>query len=262
MHRFFVAPEAFERQPVVLTGPQAHQVRRVLRMRLGERAMLLDGRGWACEGLLIAVNDADVRFQVLRRWRESGEPRTQITLLQAVLKGERFGWVLQKGTEVGVSAFMPVICERNVVDDMEAVEDKRERWERIIQEAAEQSGRAFLPQLLPAQLFQQAAQPGLLPDKAGASPPLRLMLWEGERETSLNGALAGCNFASGARIQVVVGPEGGFTGEEVRLARSYGIRTITLGPRILRADTAGVVAAAIILHEAGEMGGTELPNEL
>jgi len=264
MHRFFVSPEVFERQPVVLTGPQAHQVRRVLRMRLGERAVLLDGRGWACEGLLIAVNDADVRFQVLRRWQESGEPRTQITLLQAVLKGERFGWVLQKGTEVGVSAFMPVICERNVVDDMEAVDSssKRERWERIIQEAAEQSGRAFLPQLLPAQLFQQAAQPGSMPNKAGAAPPLRLMLWEGEQEASLNGALAGCNFASGARIQVLVGPEGGFTEEEVRLARSYGIRTITLGPRILRADTAGVVAAAIILHEAGEMGGTELPNEL
>ena len=262
MHRFFVSPDTFERQPVVLTGDQAHQVRRVLRMRLGERAVLLDGRGWAYEGLLIAVNDADVRFQVSQRWQESGEPRTQITLLQAVLKGERFGWVLQKGTEVGVSAFMPVICERNVVDDMEAIEDKRERWERIIQEAAEQSGRAFLPQLLPAQLFQQAAQPGLLTNGAGASPPLRLMLWEGEKEASLSDTLTGCNFASGARIQVLIGPEGGFTEEEVRLARSYGIRTITLGPRILRADTAGVVAAAIILHEAGEMGGTELPTEL
>jgi 16S rRNA (uracil1498-N3)-methyltransferase len=262
MQRFFVSPEVFERQPVVLTGPQAHQVRRVLRMRLGERAVLLDGRGAACEGLLIAVTETDVRFQVSQRWQESGEPRTQITLLQAVLKGERFGWVLQKGTEVGVSAFMPVICERNVVDDMEAIEDKRERWERIIQEAAEQSGRAFLPQLLPAQLFQQAAQPGSLSNRVGAAPPLRLMLWEGEQEASLNGALAGCNFASGARIQVLVGPEGGFTEEEVRVARSYGIRTITLGPRILRADTAGVVAAAIILHEAGEMGGSELPNEL
>jgi 16S rRNA (uracil1498-N3)-methyltransferase len=262
MQRFFVSPEAFERQPVILTGPQAHQIRRVLRMRLGERAVLLNGRGWACEGLLIAVTETDVRFQVSQRWQESGEPRTQITLLQAVLKGERFGWVLQKGTEVGVSAFMPMICERNVVDDMEAVEDKRERWERIIQEAAEQSGRAFLPQLLPAQLFQQAVQPGSLPGKAAAAAPLRLLLWEGEQEASLNGALAGCNFTSGARIQVLVGPEGGFTEEEVRLARSYGIRTITLGPRTLRADTAGVVAAAIILHEAGEMGGTELPNEL
>jgi 16S rRNA (uracil1498-N3)-methyltransferase len=262
MQRFFVSPEAFEHQPVVLTGPQAHQVRRVLRMRLGERAVLLDGRGWAYEGLLIAVNEADVRFQVLRRWQESGEPRTQITLLQAVLKGEHFGWVLQKGTEIGVSAFMPIICERNVVDDMEAIEDKRERWERIIREAAEQSGRAFLPQLLPAQLFPQVIQAGSLPNKASASPPLRLMLWEGERGASLSDTLIGCNFASGARIQVLVGPEGGFTEEEVRHARSYGIRTVTLGPRILRADTAGVVAAAIILHEAGEMGGTELPNEL
>ena len=161
MHRFFVSPDTFERQPVVLTGDQAHQVRRVLRMRLGERAVLLDGRGWACEGLLIAVNDADVRFQVSQRWLESGEPRTQITLLQAVLKGERFGWVLQKGTEVGVSAFMPVICERNVVDDMEAIEDKRERWERIIQEAAEQSGRASAA--TPARTALPASGPARLP---------------------------------------------------------------------------------------------------
>ena len=225
MQRFFVSPEAFERQPVVLTGAQAHQVRRVLRMRLGERAVLLDGRGWACDGLLIAVNEADVRFQVSRRWQESGEPRTQITLLQAVLKGERFGWVLQKGTEVGVSAFMPVICERNVVDDMEAIEDKRERWERIIQEAAEQSGRAFLPQLLPAAALP-ASGPARAPcrTKPAAPPPPADAVGRGTGSASLSDALAGCNFASGACIQVLVGPEGGFTEEEVRLARSYGIQ--------------------------------------
>jgi 16S rRNA (uracil1498-N3)-methyltransferase len=252
MHRFFVSAEAFERQPIVLVASQAHQVRRVLRMRLGERAVLLNGRGAACEGLLIAVTDADVRFQALRRWQEESEPRTQIVLVQAVLKGERFGWVLQKGTEVGVSAFVPLICERNVVDDMEAVDDKRERWERIIQEAAEQSGRAFLPQLLPAQLFPQAIQPGSWP-AAGALSPLRLVLWEGEEQASLGDALDGCNFDAGMRILVFVGPEGGFTAEEVQLARSYGVRTVTLGPRVLRAETAGIVAAAVVLHEAGEL---------
>ncbi|MDQ1300743.1 MAG: rRNA (uracil1498-N3)-methyltransferase [Chloroflexota bacterium] len=262
MHRFFIPAAAATGQPITLTGDQAHQVRRVLRMRLGDRATLLDGQGWAYEGILIAVGETDVKFQAVRRWEAADEPATHITLYQAVLKGERFGWALQKGVEVGVSAFVPLICERNVVDDLAAAEGKRERWARIIQEAAEQCGRGRLPELRPAQLFAQAAQPTpptllrqaqdrLLPAKDGGEG--RLILWEGEREARLHEALADCNFGPGAGIQLFVGPEGGFTEAEVALARSYGVRPVSLGPRILRAETAGVVAAALILYEAGEM---------
>ncbi len=221
--------------------------------------MLLDGQGWAYEGILIAAGEDEVRFQTTRRWEAGSEPATHVTLCQAVLKGERFGWALQKGVEVGVSAFVPLICERNVVDDMEAVESKRERWERIIQEAAEQSGRGRLPQLLPARLFAQAIRPALTPDlppetgEGRSFDGVRLIPWEGEREVSLRRALSACNFTAGARIEVFVGPEGGFTDEEVRLAHSYGIQPVTLGPRVLRAETAGVIAAALILYEAGDI---------
>jgi 16S rRNA (uracil1498-N3)-methyltransferase len=227
-----------------------------------------------------------VRFQAVRRWAVEGEPATHVTLYQAVLKGERFGWALQKGVEVGVSAFVPLICERNVVDcrlaGMAAAEGKRERWERIIQEAAEQCGRGWLPELRPAQLFAQAVQPTppallrqaqdrLLPAREGGELPsprrggargevagepgdaVRLILWEGERQARLREALADCNFGPDAGIQLFDGPEGGFTEEEVALARSYGIRSVSLGQRILRAETAGVVAAALVLYEAGEM---------
>ncbi len=288
MHRFFIPSDASTGQPITLTGDQAHQVRRVLRIRLGDRATLLDGRGWAYEGILIAVGEADVKFQVVRRWEVEREPATHITLYQAVLKGERFGWALQKGTEVGVGAFVPLICERNVVDDLAAVENKRERWERIIQEAAEQCGRGRLPELRPAQLFGRAARPSPpaplpfdrlragstreggealpshagsgaggeslpSPDRRGAGGEVRLILWEGEHEARLRGVLAGCNFGAGASIQLFVGPEGGFTEEEIALARSYGVQPVSLGPRILRAETAGVVAAALILYEAGDI---------
>lgn len=247
MHRFFVPAKALASHPVVLTGDQAFQIRRVLRLRLGESVVLLDGLGYAHEAILVALGDTDARFQVLRRAAAAGEPQTFVTLYQAVLKGERFGWALQKGTEVGISRFVPIVCERNVVDDLDAVEGKRERWTRIIQEAAEQSGRGKLPELAPAQLFQQAVSPGR------AGDVLRLIPWEGERETSLRQALAGCNFAAGARIELFVGPEGGFAEAEIDLARRYGVRPVSLGPRILRAETAGMVAAALILHEAGEL---------
>jgi 16S rRNA (uracil1498-N3)-methyltransferase len=255
MHRFFVLPSAFETQPITLTGDQAHQVRRVLRMRLGDRATLLDGRGWACEGILVAAGETDVKFQAVRRWAVEGEPATHITLYQAVLKGERFGWALQKGVEVGVGAFVPLICERNVVDDLAAAEGKRERWERIIQEAAEQCGRGRLPELQPARLFAQAVQAPLSHARAAGEVggAIRLILWEEERAARLRETLAGCNFGPGAGIQLFVGPEGGFTEAEVALARSYGVRPVSLGPRILRAETAGIVAAALILYEAGEI---------
>jgi 16S rRNA (uracil1498-N3)-methyltransferase len=251
MHRFFVAPDVLERRPIVLSGEQAHQIRRVLRMRPGERATLLDNRGWAYEACLVSYGDSDARFEIVRRWAATGEPRIHITLYQAVLKGERFGWALQKGTEVGVSRFVPVVCERNVVDDLSAAEQKRDRWDRIIQEAAEQSGRARLPVLAPARTFETVVQ--VVSPGSTASGPLRLMLWEEEGSTALRQALAGCNFAGGARIEVLVGPEGGFTAAEADLAKQWGALKVTLGPRILRAETAGVVAAAAILYEAGEM---------
>jgi len=252
MHRFFVPPHTVREQPVTLTGDQAHQIRRVLRMRLGDRAILLDNVGWAYEAILVAVGEGEVKFQTLRRSAAGGEPRTQIVLFQAVLKRDRFAWALQKGVEVGVSVFVPTICERNVVDDLAVVEAKRARWERIIQEAAEQCGRARLPELAPPQPFAQAVLPGSVPCDP-ATPLLRLIPWEEERSLRLRDALTGCNFTQGACIQVYVGPEGGFTPAEVRLAQRHGIQPVTLGDRILRAETAGIVAAIAILYEAGEI---------
>lgn len=266
MHRFFVHPDALKAQPVTLSGDQAHQVRRVLRLRLGERVILLDGQGWCYEAALIALSEADARFQLLRRWPAQGEPEVHITLYQAVLKGERFDWALQKGTEVGVSAFVPLVCERNVVDDLAAIEGRRERWQRIIREAAEQSGRGRLPVLGPAMLFTQAVtsppahragpmerKDASAPHPRAATQALRLIPWENERGARLRDVLRDCNLAPGTGIEILVGPEGGFTAQEIDLARRQGIRPITLGPRILRAETAGVVAAALILYEAGEI---------
>lgn len=259
MHRFFVSPDALRAQPIILTGDQAHQVRRVLRLRLGDRVTLLDGQGWAYEATLIALSETDAKFQLLQRRPAEGEPAVHITLYQAVLKGERFEWVLQKGTEVGVGAFVPLVCERNVVDDLDAIEGKRERWQRIIREAAEQSGRGRLPVLSPAMLFSQAVAtsasslPAPMARLSSEPQPLRLIPWEQERGARLRDVLRGCNLAPGARIEVLVGPEGGFTTQEIELARHHSVRPITLGPRILRAETAGVVAAALILYEAGEI---------
>jgi 16S rRNA (uracil1498-N3)-methyltransferase len=251
MHRFFVTPDVLQRQPVLLVGEQAHQIRQVLRMRAGDRAILLDNCGWAYEVCLTSCGDSVVHVEIVRRWAAGGEPRTHITLYQAVLKGDRFGWVLQKGTEVGVSRFVPLLCERSVVADARAVEQKQARWRRVIQEAAEQSGRGKLPVFEPAQTLISLAGTDL--PSAVVTRPARLMLWEGETHVTLRQALARCNLAEAGRIELLVGPEGGLTAAEAALAERWGAQRVTLGPRILRAETAGVVAAAAILYEAGEM---------
>ncbi len=245
MHRFFVSPEALKRRPVTLTGPQAHQLQRVLRLRPGETVILLDNSGLEYEAELTGYGPDEARFRVAAGVPGRGEPRLRLTLYQAVLKGERFAWLLQKGTELGVSRFVPLICQRSVVEDRVAIAGKRERWARIIQEAAEQSSRARLPDLAAPAAFADALRAG------ESSDVLRLIPWEAERSTGLREALA--SHPGPKEVDLFIGPEGGFTEEEVALAVEHGIRPITLGPRILRAETAGLAAAAAVMFAAGEM---------
>jgi 16S rRNA (uracil1498-N3)-methyltransferase len=247
MHRFFVSPSVLRDSSVVVTGDLAHQMRRVLRLAPGARVQLLDGEGLACESEVTAITAKEVRLAVVSRTLASGEPRVHITLFQAVLKGERFAWALQKATEIGVAAFVPLITERSIIDDLHVVEAKADRWQRVIQEAAEQCGRGKVPQLQHGQMLRQALKS---PGWPGA---LRLIPWEGEHGVALSQVLRECNLNEGTRIEVFVGPEGGFTEGEVDWARRHEVLPVTLGPRILRAETAGLVAAVGILYQSGEL---------
>jgi 16S rRNA (uracil1498-N3)-methyltransferase len=253
MHRFFVSPTWIHGDEVMITGPQAHQIAHVLRLCPGDVVTVLDNSGWEIETRLVAVERTAVKGEVLHRRLAGGEPRTKISLYQGVLKGSRFEFVLQKGTELGVVEFVPIIAERCVVSDLEAVENKRPRWEWIIQEAAEQCRRGRKPALRPAVLFSQACE------RARHSGGLALLPWEDERRLSLRDLLR--NPPPGREqgwppftIHLFIGPEGGFTPGEVASGRGYGLVSVTLGPRILRAETAGIVAAAAVLYELGDLG--------
>jgi len=278
MHRFFVSPSAIRGNQVTLSGPVAHQIARVLRLRAGRQIVVLDDSGWEHTVELQSVNPEQILGRMVQREEAAGEPHTQITLYQAVLKGERFEWVLQKGTELGIAAFVPLLCARNVVREPAAVQKREKRWRTIIREAAEQSRRGRLPKLeqpLPfaaaCRQVQAQAGPGLLAWEGEPAAGPGLLAWEGEPAASLKQTLradishdrpASANVQVPDRsgrlgfssIQLLVGPEGGFTPEEVALARAHSIRPITLGRRILRAETAGIVAAAAVLYESGDLG--------
>lgn len=252
MHRFFVPPAWVQGNEVMITGLQAHQITRVLRMRPGDLVVVLDNSGWEIEVRLAAVDRERVNGEVVHRRLASGEPRTKISLYQGVLKSNRFEFMVQKGTEVGVVQFVPLISDRCVVSDLDAVDRKRRRWEWIIQEAAEQCRRGRKPVLRSAVLFPQACE------QARQSGGLSVIPWEEEEAVSLRDLLR--STPSGREhgwppftINLFVGPEGGFSPGEIDVARRYGLVPVTLGPRILRAETAGIVAAAAILYELGDL---------
>jgi 16S rRNA (uracil1498-N3)-methyltransferase len=246
MHRFFVSPQAIRDNRVVLRGTIVHQIRDVLRMRPGDPVVFLDNSGWAQRAELVTVDRDVVRGRVIEKWRLETEPGARITLCQGLLKGQKFDWVLQKGTELGIAAFVPVLASRCIVGSLNDVSDARvERWQKIIVAAAEQAGRARLPHLANAMLFANACE-------SAARAGLALIPWEGERVLGLREALQ--QVPRSKEIHLFIGPEGGFTDEEVSVARDLGVTSVSLGPRILRAETAGLVAAAVILYALGDLG--------
>ncbi len=258
MHRFFVSPDQFKDDKVAVTGPAVHHIRNVLRLVPGDTIIVLDSSGWEWETEIIEVDREQVMGRVLGRTLATGEPRTKVSLYQGVLKGGHFEFVLQKGTELGIVEFVPLISQRCIIAGLGDVNNKMGRWQRIVREAAEQSRRGRLPRLEPAMLFSQACE------RAKRTGGLSLMPWEDELWVSLKLVFGKEEKGTKGRrvpsfpsrpfsVNLFIGPEGGFTFEEVTLAQRYDVVPITLGPRILRAETAGLVAAAAILYELGDL---------
>lgn len=249
MQRFFVSPESLGSGKVEITGPQVHQIRNVLRMSPGDQFTVLDDSGWEYQVEVAVLDRERVEARILNKKLAVAEPRTKITLYQAVLKAPSFELVLQKGTELGVVEFVPIISDRCVISALDDVsESKMQRWRRIIQEAAEQSGRGRLPRLRPVLFFPQACERARHSD-------LALLPWEEERRTTLHSVLT--SYPDKWRpfsVSIFVGPEGGFTSKEVDHARHYGIIPVTLGPRVLRAETAAVAVTATLFYQFGDWG--------
>lgn len=246
MRRFFVSPQALRENRAVLRGSVVHQIRDVLRMSPGDEIVLLDNSGYAHRVEIVTIDREVLRGRVVEKWKLETEPLTRLTLYQGLLKGQKFDWVLQKGTELGVSAFVPVLAARCIIGSLGDVSAARmERWQRIVVEAAEQAGRAVLPHIGAAMLFAHACE-------YAARGGLSLIPYEGEHSRGVREALAAT--PKSREINLFIGPEGGFTEEEIALAREYSIVPVSLGARILRAETAGLAAASIILYELGDLG--------
>jgi len=243
MHRFFLPPDWITEDAVVITGKPAHQLRNVLRLGTGDHITVLDNSGWEYEVELQKAGSSGVEGRVVSKSRAVTEPKTKITLYQALLKGSNFEFVLQKCTEVGVAGFVPLICERCVAGEPDS--KRLSRWRSIITEAAELSGRGKLPVLQNPTGFTEACK---------SASGISLIPWEEERARGIGDVLRSHHkIGNGSAVSIFVGPEGGFSPHEVEFARSCGIVPVSLGRRILRAETAGLVAATITLYEFGDL---------
>jgi len=245
MHRFFVPPSWIDSKRANLEGEVAHQLIRVLRMSPGDQITLLDNSGKEYKVLLTQFMKDRVQGEVTDVEEGRNELPTELHLYQGILKGDRFEWVLQKGTELGVTTFVPMNCHRSVPLPSHRVESTRStRWKKIITEAAEQSGRSRLPKLEAPLSFKDACD-------TVSSSSISLIPWEEELSASIRTALQGIG---GRSVDLFIGPEGGFEEQEVAYACSRGITPVTMGGRILRSETAAIVAVTAVLYESGHLG--------
>ena len=228
MHRFYTQLADGRAQ---FSHQQLHQIKRVLRLRDGDQLAVFDGSGTEWLGRLCGTG-----AELVRTLESPVEPRTQLTLFQALIKPARFEWVLQKGTELGIARFVPFVAERTVVAG-----DKSDRWQSIVIEAAEQSGRRILPRISPVLSFDQA-----IAEATRAGVPF--MPWECADRPRISSV-----HRPSRDLALIIGPEGGFSEREVERARARGAMTVSLGRRILRSETAAIVAAALLLQLNGDL---------
>lgn len=246
MTRFFIPSNQIQGDNVVLSGEDRHHLLTVLRKGLGSEIAVLNGKGDEFVVQITETTSDTVVGTIIKKIERSAEPKVKIHLIQSLPKADKFEWILQKNTELGVASFRPVITERSTIRlDAGQARKKEERWRKIIREAAEQSGRQIIPDLAPVQNWNQ-----FLNEK-----PARLWIipWEGEREQPIKAVLEKQKEMPND-VAVFIGPEGGFSQNEVNQAIALGAIPVTLGPRILRTETAGLVVASVILYWAGDLG--------
>ena len=245
MHRFYIPPEQWNPDALVLTGAEAHHARNVLRLEPSAKVVVFNGQGREITAEIISTESAEIR---LRKLSEAETPplRCRITLGQAIPKGKNMDLIVQKAVEIGAAEIAPLLSDRTVVRlDEESAASKQAKWQTVAIEAAKQCGQNWLPQVQTAKtLAQFFAEPRrfdlqLIGSLQSDALHLKKILAEYSREHG----------DRPASVLMLVGPEGDFTPAELSLARSHGCQPITLGPVVLRVETASIYCLSILSYE-------------
>jgi 16S rRNA (uracil1498-N3)-methyltransferase len=248
MHRFYISPENWRPDALALTRSDAHHARDVLRMKLGEKLVLFNGLGREITAEIMDLARSEI---CLRKLHEAETPplRCRIVLGQAVPKGKNMELIVQKAVEIGAAEIAPIISDRTIVQvDSESAAQKQSKWQQIAIEAAKQCGQNWLPRVhVPSKLAEFF-------DTATSNPGFDLRLVGSLQPDAQHLKKILADYSSGHQhrpqsVLMLVGPEGDFTPAELALARRHGCRPITLGPIVLRVETAAIYCLSVLSYE-------------
>ncbi len=247
MDRFFVDPNNInlDKKECLIQGDDVKHISKVLRCNIGEKLEICDKNNneYICE--ITDITKKEVFLNIIGSVDIKRECDIKIKLYQGLPKGQKMDLILQKLTEVGVSEIIPVITKRSVAKLEDKKDKKIQRWERIVYEAAKQSKRGIIPKVKDPLSFKEA----LLDMKENS---INIVPYEKENSKSIKDAINKSNISI---VGIFIGPEGGFDEEEINMLQDIGATSISLGPRILRTETASIVASSIVIYELSHLKG-------
>lgn len=246
MHRFFI-PQLYA-EKMTIAGTDAKHISKVLRLTLGEKIQIVSDDGIRAIAEVVSFDGGIVTVHCITKLSESHEPKVKIVLAQGLAKGEKMDFIIQKAVEMGALRIIPVAMEHSVVRLEAGRSNKKvERWQKIAEAAAKQSKRDIIPVVEPVQTFSKML--------AAADLKTKIIAYECEDRLSMKTALRKVQAEGGIEdLLLIIGPEGGISEEELKQARAVGAVPVSLGKRILRVETAAVVAMTTILYETGDLG--------
>lgn len=244
MRRFFITPEQAGQKEILLADEDAHHLRSVLRLSVGDAIVVFDGTGAEYTARVASLDREAVRITLLARRMGACESPLTVALAQGYLKDKKMDELVRRLTELGVRHYIPFLARRSVStpDETRSVA-RTQRWQKISREAAKQCRRSRTMTIETPAAFKDVLA-------LAASYDLRLIFWEGDGGQSLARMVSD---PAPQSVFVLIGPEGGFEAEEVRAAQEHGFKAVHMGPRILRAETATVAACALVQFVFGDM---------
>jgi 16S rRNA (uracil1498-N3)-methyltransferase len=248
MRRFIIDPAAVSQPLVTLEGSEAHHIAHVLRLKPGDRIMLVDGTGYEYESIIKGLEDQRVEVEIQQTFGNSAGPGVQIVMAQAFLKEKKMDDLVRKLSELGIADWIPFFSNRTIArPEKNRLAGRMQRWKRIAAEAVKQCRRSDMLQISDPLNFKEVLD-------LSQSCDLRILFWENET-APLSRQIGSKDRMSPKKIMLMLGPEGGFSEQEVEIARQAGFEVAGLGPRILRAETATLAACTLIQFIYGDLGG-------
>ena len=246
MPKFFVPKENIHNNEIVINNDDVAHIKRVLRANIGDELILCDGQGVNYQTEIFQIFDKQILLKVISSIKADTESNIEVTIFQGLPKASKMDYIIQKTTELGVVNIVPCKMARSVskIENAKDAKKKCERWQKISEEAAKQSGRGIIPQIYEPVDFKVAVK--MMKDYDLAFAP-----YECEEENKLKNVL--CSKESVKTIAFMIGPEGGFDLEETEILKTNSIPTVTLGKRILRTETAGEAVLAMVMYELGDI---------